>query len=105
MLFAQVVLALALLGIVAWFINSRTEVTGNVRVLLNVVLMLVVVGVALWLIDTWVPMAPGIRAILNVVVFVAACVGVLQAFGFWGSFVKFWSEVRESILDRHAPRL
>jgi undecaprenyl pyrophosphate phosphatase UppP len=105
MLFAEVMLALAMVGIVGWFLNTRTAVTGSLRILLNVVLMLIVVGVSLWVIDTYVPMASGIRAILNIVVFVATCIGVLQAFGLWRSFVKFWADVRENITTHHAPRL
>ncbi len=105
MTFAEVVLALALVGIVAWFLNARTAITGPVRLVLNVVLMLIVVGVALWLIDTYIPMAPGIRTILNFVVFIATCVGVLQVFGLWRGFVRFWSDLRENITGHHAPRL
>lgn len=105
MLFAEVVLALALVGIVAWFLNTRTAATGPVRSVLNVVLMLIMVGVSLWIIDTYVPMASGIKALLNIVVFVAACIGVLRAFGLWSGFVRFWSDVRENIMDHHAPRL
>lgn len=52
--------------------------------LLNVVIALIVVGVALWLINTYIPMAAGIKTILNVVVLVAVAVWVLQAFGLWG---------------------
>jgi len=105
MLFAEVVLALAMVGLVAWFLNTQTVMARPVRSVLNVVLMLIVVGVALWIIDTYVPMASGIRAILNIVVFVATCIGVLQAFGLWSGFVKFWSDVRENIMGHHAPRL
>jgi len=67
--------------------------------------MLIVVGVSLWIIDTYVPMASGIRAILNFVVFVATCIGILQAFGLWSGFVKFWSDVRENIMGHHVPPL
>ena len=105
MLFAEVVLALALVGIVGWFLNTRTTFAGPVRSVLNVVLMLIIVGVSLWIIDTYVPMASGIKALLNFVVFVAACIGVLQAFGLWRGFVKFWSDVRENIMGHHVPRL
>lgn len=103
--FAEIVLALALVGIVAWFINARTAVTGPARMVLNVVLMLIVIGVGLWLVDTYVPMAGGIRAILNIVVFVATCIAVLQAFGLWGNFRKFLSDLRSNITSHHAPRL
>lgn len=106
MLFAEVVLALAMVGLVAWFLNGRNGfVTGSARVVMNVVLTLIVVGVALWIVDTYVPMASGIKAILNIVVFVATCIGVLQAFGLWSGFVKFWSDVRENIMGHHVPRL
>lgn len=105
MLFAEVVLALALVGIVTWFLNTRTTFAGPVRSVLNVVLMLIVVGVSLWIIDTYVPMASGIKTLLNIVVFVAACIGVLQAFGLWSGFVRFWSDLRENIMGHHVPRL
>ena len=36
--------------------------------LINIVIALVVVGVALWLINTFIPMASSIKTILNVVV-------------------------------------
>jgi len=104
-LFAEVVLALAMVGIVAWFLNTRTAITGPIRLIMNVVLMLIIVGVALWVIDTYLPMASSIRAILNIVVFVAVCIGVLKAFGLWRGSVKFWSDVRENITGHHAPRL
>lgn len=105
MTFAEVVLAFALVGIVAWFLNARTAITGPVRLVLNVVLTLIVVGVALWIIDAYIPMASGIRAILNIVVFIATCIGVLQAFGLWRGFVRFWSDLRENITGHRAPRL
>jgi predicted membrane protein len=60
------------------------------RTLLYVVLALIVVGVGLYLINTYVPMAGSIRAILNIVVFLATCVGVLQAFGLWQPVERAW---------------
>jgi hypothetical protein len=57
--------------------------------LVNVVIALIVVGVALWLINTYIPMASGIKTILNVVVVVAAAVWVLQAFGLWGRVTSY----------------
>jgi len=60
------------------------------RTLLYVVIALVVIGVALWAIDTYVPMAGSIRTLLNVVVFLATCVGVLQAFGLWSPVQRVW---------------
>ena len=63
------------------------------RTLLYVVVALMVVGVVLYLINTHVPMAGSIRAILNVVVFLAAVVGVLQAFGLWTPVQRMWSNL------------
>jgi hypothetical protein len=57
------------------------------------VLALIVVGVGLYLINTYVPMAGSIRAILNVVVFLATVVGVLQAFGLWAPVQRIWSNL------------
>ncbi len=42
--------------------------------LVYIVLALIVVGMALWLINTYIPMAGSIKTILNVVVVVAVCV-------------------------------
>jgi membrane-bound ClpP family serine protease len=61
------------------------------KTLVYVVLALMVVGVGLYLIDTYVPMAGSIRGLLNVVVFLAAVVGVLQAFGLWTPVQRTWS--------------
>jgi undecaprenyl pyrophosphate phosphatase UppP len=63
------------------------------KTLLYVVIALLVVGVGLYLINTYVPMAGSIRALLNVVVFVATVVGVLQAFGIWPSVERLWSNI------------
>jgi len=57
--------------------------------LFNIVIALIVVGVALWLINTYIPMASGIKAILNIVVVIAAGVWVLQAFGLWGQVTSY----------------
>ena len=90
--FVDIVVALVLIGFLAWFLNTRTPMAGPVRMILNVVLMLIVVGIALWLVNTYIPMAGSIKGILNIVVVVAVCVGVLQAFGLWSGIVKFWSD-------------
>ena len=57
--------------------------------LLSIVVALIVVGVALWLINSYVPMASSIKTILNVVVVVAVCVWVLQAAGLWGHLSSY----------------
>ena len=73
------------------------------RTLLNVVLWLIVVGVALWLINTYIPMAGAIRGLLNVVVFLAACVGVLQAFGIWDGVVSWFHNFRTHASQPDSP--
>jgi hypothetical protein len=71
------------------------------RRLLIVVVALIVVGVALWLINTYVPMAGSIRAILNFVVVIATIVQVLQAFGLWDDVRRMWNNLtHRSTLQR-----
>jgi hypothetical protein len=57
--------------------------------LINIVIALIVVGVALWLINTYIPMAGSIKTILNVVIVVAVAIWVLQATGMWGSIASY----------------
>jgi predicted membrane protein len=57
--------------------------------LINIVIALIVVGVALWLINTYVPMASSIKTILNVVVIIAVAVWVLQGVGVWGQMTSY----------------
>jgi hypothetical protein len=51
--------------------------------LVQIVLALIIIGVVLWLINTYVPMAGSIKTILNVVVVISVCVWVLKAAGLW----------------------
>ena len=81
------VVALLIVLAVAWLSKAYLPMPDPFRTVLNIVLGLIVVGVVLWLIDTYVPMAGAIKGLLNVVVFIAACVGVLKAFGLWDSIV------------------
>lgn len=53
--------------------------------LLNVVLALIVVGVLLWLINTYLPMDGKIKQILNIVVVIAVIIWLLKVFGLLGS--------------------
>lgn len=76
---------------------------GTFRTLFNVVLGLIVVGIALWLINSYIPMAGAIRGLLNVVVFLAACVGVLQAFGLWAGVVSWWHHFRTRAVKPDSP--
>ncbi len=57
--------------------------------LIYIVLALIVVGVALWLINTYIPMASSIKTILNVVVVVAVVIWVLRAVGLWGRVTSY----------------
>ena len=57
--------------------------------LVSLVIALIVVGVALWLINTYIPMASSIKTILNIVVVVAVSVWVLQAVGLWGRVTSY----------------
>ena len=49
--------------------------------LINVVLALIVVGVVLWLINTYIPMQSTIKMILNAVVVIAVVLWLLYGFG------------------------
>jgi hypothetical protein len=53
--------------------------------LITVIVALVVVGVALWAINTYIPMAKSVQTILNIVVVVVLCIWLLQTFGVIGS--------------------
>ena len=48
--------------------------------LINVIIALVVVGVVLWLINTYIPMDAKIKSILNVVIVIAVVIWLLRAF-------------------------
>lgn len=53
--------------------------------LIDIVLALVIIGLVMWLINTYIPMAGGIKSLLNVVVFVVVLIWVLQIFGLIGA--------------------
>ena len=57
--------------------------------LVYIILALIVVGMALWLINTYIPMAGSIKAILNVVIVVVVCMWLLQAFGLWQTVLNY----------------
>jgi hypothetical protein len=89
----DIALAIVLLGVLAWFANTRISEGAPWRTTINVVLTLVVVGVVLWAIDNYIPMAGVIRAILNIVVVFATIVWVLRAFGLWAGAVRLWHDL------------
>jgi hypothetical protein len=49
---------------------------------------LVVVGVVLWLVNTYIPMNAAIKGILNVVVIIAVVVFTLNVFGLLGPITR-----------------
>ena len=49
--------------------------------LITVIVALIVVGVVLWLINTYIPMDAKIKGILNAVVVIAVILWLLQGFG------------------------
>jgi uncharacterized protein YhhL (DUF1145 family) len=53
--------------------------------LIDIVLALIVIGLFLWLVNTYIPMAGGIKSLLNVVVFVVVLIWILQVFGLVGA--------------------
>ncbi len=53
--------------------------------LISIIVALVIVGVVLWAINTYIPMAQNIKTILNVVVVVVVCLWLLQVFGVIGT--------------------
>lgn len=94
-----VVLALIIVAMVAWLVNTQVPIPGNTRTIVNVVLALLVVGMALWLINTYVPMAESIKAILNALVVAATCVRVLQAVGLWSQVIRIWGQVTRRLIS------
>jgi hypothetical protein len=88
------VAAILIVLAVARLTHAYMPAQGGFQKVLNIVLALIVVGVLLWLINAYIPMAGAIKGLLNFVVFVAACVGVLQAFGLWDSVVGFVRNLR-----------
>lgn len=57
--------------------------------LISIVIALVVIGVALWLINTYIPMASSIKTILNIVVVGSVVIWLLQMFGLWGTVTSY----------------
>lgn len=54
--------------------------------LITIILALIIVGVLLWLINTYIPMAGPIKSIINIVVVIAVIVWLLSAFGLISGF-------------------
>lgn len=84
-------LALLIVALVAWMVNTRFAIGPNAKALVNLVVALIVIGVALWAVNTYIPMAESIKAILNVVVVIGTIVWVLRVAGLWDPIVRMWS--------------
>jgi hypothetical protein len=57
--------------------------------LLQVVMALIVVGVLLWLVNSFIPMAGSIKSILNAVVVIAVVLWLMNVFGLMHSLSHF----------------
>ena len=90
MTFIDMAIALVIVAVAAWLVNTQIRFKDNFRVIINVVLSLIVVGILLWLVNTYVPMAESIKAILNIVVVLATIYYVLDALGLWERTVAAW---------------
>jgi hypothetical protein len=71
----QIVIGLMLVG------ERQVHPAFSQRGLLQVVIALVVVGVLLWLVNSFIPMAGSIKSILNAVVVIVVVVWLLNIFG------------------------
>jgi hypothetical protein len=93
MSFISLLVALVIVGIIAWLVNTQIPVAARIKGIVNLVLALTAVGIVLGIINTYVPMAGSIKAILNIVVIAETCVGVLDALGLWKRTLRFWSNL------------
>lgn len=57
--------------------------------LMQIVIALIVVGVLLWLVNSFIPMAGSIKSILNAVVVIAVVLWLLKVFGLMNSLSRF----------------
>jgi hypothetical protein len=57
--------------------------------LVYILLALIVVGVLLWLVNTYIPMAGSIKSILNAVVVIVVCIWLLKVFGLWEMVLNY----------------
>jgi hypothetical protein len=70
----------AVVGAVLWVLKSfGILIVGSP--LMNLIIGLAILGVVLWAINNYVPMDGKIKKIVNVVIIIVAILGVLQAFG------------------------
>ena len=57
--------------------------------ILYIALALIIIGVLMWLVNTYIPMAASIRSLLNAVVVIATVVWVLKASGLWSTLLEY----------------
>ena len=57
--------------------------------LMNVVIALIVVGVLLWLVNSYIPMQRTIKNILNAVIVIAVVIWLLKGFGLMDDIKSF----------------
>ncbi|MBP8114003.1 MAG: hypothetical protein KAY50_01535 [Chitinophagaceae bacterium] len=57
--------------------------------LMNVIIALIVVGVLLWLVNSYIPMQRTIKNILNAVIVIAVVIWLLKGFGLMGDIKSF----------------
>lgn len=56
--------------------------------LLSIILALIVVGILLWLVNSQIPMDATIKKILNIVVICVLVVWLLKVFGLWAALAR-----------------
>jgi hypothetical protein len=66
-------------------LRSTIKEEGSTMSLVSLLIALVIVGVVLWLINTYIPMDGKIKKILNVVIVVFVIIWLLNEFGVLGS--------------------
>jgi protein-S-isoprenylcysteine O-methyltransferase Ste14 len=66
--------------------SRKAERKENSMPLIQILLALVVVGVLLWLVNSFIPMAGSIKSILNAVVVIVVVLWLLNVFGLFHSF-------------------
>ncbi len=57
--------------------------------ILYIALALIIIGVLMWLVNTYIPMASSIKSLLNAVVVIATVVWVLKASGLWSTLLEY----------------
>jgi hypothetical protein len=61
----------------------RSSTNTQFMSLISIIVAIVVVGLLLWAINSFIPMEERIKKILNVVVIVVLIIWILQALGLW----------------------